>query len=769
MANLTEQQIEDIKAHMLHQEDALKTKFKAKDTEFINITVLHNEVEDYEKRGYSVVSQMKRKTKMALKKDTGTQFEDDIWCMFYKLGFRILNADENLRIQWGPNKEDKQQLDIVAVGEDAIFVVECKATSSSKTGSFKKDLNAMEQYKNGVTEVLKSIYGKNKRVKFIFATRNYNFQGAGEDIQRMKQNGIFHLNDDSYKYINNLIVSYKTAVAYQFHALLFKDELINDNKIVIPALKGEMGGKTYYLFSIEPSKLLKVGFVLHRTRVNDSMAPTYQRLLVPSRLDGITRFINSGGYFPNSIIINFGTEDSGLDVHFTPTQGKTDSTAQFGFLYIPNAYGFAHIIDGQHRVYGYANSDHKDDSTIPVVAFENMLSEEQLKIFMDINENQKAVSKNLRIDLQQDLLWKSKNLNSRMVALRSSIIKYLSVNSHFLLYNMISVGEDAAKLSSSPFDTALKRSKLLPKATTTQWSDNTETCIYNLNETDTDKAMIESRKRVATFIDGAYRIVSNLLSDDKKEDFIFCNRGTFALIALFGSLNEHLLSLGEYNSDASIPERLSKLKPYLETLAEGLFNISDEESANLKGALGSGADPFWLHSFQNMVYKKFNDYCPEELKEWQETQDKDIQKEGNDLKVEIRDLLRKAVFVKLENVFGVKWENQVTKYKLECQNKIYSTYGDDDDFDMDNHDWKDWLEISDYKDIISKNFSNEEFTTLFAINVGLAFKTKKDKLAWMSMIEQQKGKKAIAMTRSDLNRLWIIREQLHNFVGDDNV
>ena len=88
---------------------------------------------------------------------------------------------------------------------------------------------------------------------------------------------------------------------------------------------------------------------------------------------------------------------------------------------------------------------------------------------------------------------------------------------------------------------------------------------------------------------------------------------------------------------------------------------------------------------------------------------------------------------------------------------------------MDNHDWKDWLEITDYKDIISKNFANEEFSTLFAINVGLAFKTKKDKLAWLSMIEQQKGKKAIAMTRSDLNRLWIIREQLHNFVGDDNV
>lgn len=769
MANLTEQQLEDIKSHMLHQEEALKTKFKAKNTEYITIKVLHNEVEDYEKKGYSEVSRTSKKTTMNLKKDSGSQFEDDIWCMFYRLGFRVLNADENLRIQWGPNKEDTQQLDVVAVGEDAIFVVECKSTATPKPGNFKKELNGIEQYKNGVADVLKQIYGKKKRVKFIFATRNYRFQEEGEDILRMKQNGIFHLNDNSYNYITNLIRSYKEAVQYQFHALMFKDELINDDKIIIPALKGEMGGRTYYLFSIEPSKLLKVGFVLHRTKVNDSMAPTYQRLLVPSRLKGITKFINDGGYFPNSIIINFGVEDNGLDLHFTSTPVRTDSNAEFGFLYIPNAYGFAHIIDGQHRVYGYANSDHKDDNTIPVVAFENMLSEEQLKIFMDINENQKAVSKNLRIDLEQDLLWDAKRPDSRMKALRSSIIKELSGSSNHILYNLISIGEDPAKLSSAPFNNALQRSGLIPKANASQWTGNTDTCIYNINECDTEKAMRDSRKRITQFIDGAYNLIYDFLDEEKRNDFLLTNRGTFAFITLIGSLHTHLMKSDEFSFDSSINIRLDKLRPYLETLANALNNISDEESANLKGALGSGADPFWLHSFQNMVYKKFNDYCPDELKEWQETQDKDVQKEGNDLKVEIRELLKKSVFDKLKYVFGVKWENQVTKYKLECQNKIYSAYGDDDDFDMDNHDWKDWLEITDYKDIISKNFANEEFSTLFSINVGLAFKTKKDKLAWLSMVEQQKGKKAIAMTRSDLNRLWIIREQLHNFVGDDNV
>ena len=106
-----------------------------------------------------------------------------------------------------------------------------------------------------------------------------------------------------------------------------------------------------------------------------------------------------------------------------------DSNAQLGILSIPNAYGIAYIIDGQHRLYGYAGSDYKRTNTIPVVAFENMESREQLQIFMDINENQKAVSKNLRLDLEEDINWESLQVDSRLKALRSSIIKALAADS----------------------------------------------------------------------------------------------------------------------------------------------------------------------------------------------------------------------------------------------------------------------------------------------------------------------------------------------------
>ena len=762
MVHLSELQVEIIKSHMMHNEDTLKIKFKAKNTEFDTISRPHNEVEDYEKIGYSVVRSSARKTTMTRKKDHGVQFEDDIWCLFYKLGFRILNGDEKLVVQWGPNKEDTQQLDVVAVGDDAIFVVECKAAQISANHSFKTELNKMEQYMAGVADALQQIYGMDKRVKFIFASRNYRVND--EDLARMANTGIFHLNDNSYNYINNLIKSYKESVIYQFYGLMFKDELINDEAIKIPVLKGKMGERDYYIFSIEPSTLLKIGFVLHRTRVNDSMAPTYQRLLVPSRLKGITKFIDGGGFFPNSIIINFSAANDNLKVKFTPIKAEKDSLSEFGFLLIPNAYGIAYIIDGQHRVYGYAQSQHKEDSTIPVVAFEGMESEEQLKIFMEINENQKAVSPSLRLDLEEDLYWKSARLDSRMKALRSSCIKALAANSNYVLYNKISVGEDPSLLAFKPFDTALGRSGLIPKATSTQWTGDTDVCIYNTNETDIDKAMKDSRTRITKFIDGGYAIADSIMTEEVKQDYLFSNRATFAFIALLGSLHSYLIKINVINPLSSISDRIAAISPYIQHLANSLNNLSDEDNRIIKGVLGQGADTFWLRSYQNIINKQFPEYAPEELIEWKETQDQSLQQEGAERKADIRRQLRILLFARLEMVYGKKWLNNVAILKNAVEGRIIKEYGDNDEFNMSEYDWKDYLEVSEYRDVIEKNFSYQEFEEVFAINIGLAFKSKKDKLGWMALISEPKGKKTSALTRSDLNRLELINAHLANFI-----
>ena len=150
---------------------------------------------------------------------------------------------------------------------------------------------------------------------------------------------------------------------------------------------------------------------------------------------------------------------------------------------ITNAYAIAYIIDGQHRLYGYANSQYKDSNTIPVVAFDGLDSIEQLQLFMDINENQKAVSANLRLDLEEDLYWDSPVAASRLKALRSSIIKQIAYSQNGPLYNKISVGEERSILSFKPFSTALLKSGLLPIARGNKYDESSIlSAMYDVNK-----------------------------------------------------------------------------------------------------------------------------------------------------------------------------------------------------------------------------------------------------------------------------------------------
>lgn len=88
-------------------------------------------------------------------------------------------------LPWSRESSDHQQIDVLAVGEDAIFVVECKAAESTRNANFKKDIDHIEQTKEGIVKSLKELFGSDKKVKFVFATRNYRFSETSEDLCRL--------------------------------------------------------------------------------------------------------------------------------------------------------------------------------------------------------------------------------------------------------------------------------------------------------------------------------------------------------------------------------------------------------------------------------------------------------------------------------------------------------------------------------------------------------------------------------------------------------
>lgn len=763
MAYINQIKVDQINSKLCDDESQLKKIYKAKRSSFLSISVTHSLVDDYLKEGWEEERQNAYKTILRKPKSHSQQFEDDIWCQFYELGYRTLNYDENFHLPFSNNDEDTKQIDVIAIDKETVFLIECKSSEKIKSfQSFREVFDALEHKIAGFRKVSEQAFGKGKKLKYIFATRNLRIDNDSPDLVRLQRTGAFYFNDNTYNYINSLIKSYKGIAIYQFLGLIFKNELINSQRIEIPALEGDMGGKKYYMFSIEPSLLLKMGYVLHRTKANESEFPTYQRLLIPSRLSGITKYIDKGGYFPNSIILNFSATKH--RIQFEPSSRSSDSSSRFGMLKIPNAYGIAYIIDGQHRVYGYANSNYKESNTIPVVAFNNLTTIEQLEIFMDINQNQKAVSPSLRYDLEEDLFWDSDRADSRLKALRSSIIKGLANSTSSSLYNRISIGEDSAMLPFKPFYTALAKSGLLPNAKGNQYDENYIGAVYNTNNHNHEREMERAKKYLVQLLIISYNYVQDNYPEifDRQPSFIISPRGTFAYIGLIGSLNSYLVAKSQINLSIPPKERFSLLEKYIKVLLDRLSKMTKEEEEAQFVMFGSGADTKWLRHFQSIVNEKFKDFNPLELIDWKERQDEELQQEARKLSVSIEKKLKLLVLDKIQMLYGEHWELEINSIKRDCQERAEKEMEKNykEGLKRKKIEWTEMLTIMDYKSIIEKYWTktpeleNEAkkfitFEKCLAIDCGYGFNSKSEKLKWISIFNTYRNQIAHEGTKDD--------------------
>ncbi len=257
-------------------------------------------------------------------------FEDRVWSLFAQMGFMFLNRDRYLHLPYDKhNLSLTQQIDVLAKDNETILLIECKSAISNKRGDFKKELEAMRGKMDGLRKSIQALFPYSKyKFKFLLATKNYSM--SEEDKGRLKSIGGIHFNEEIIDYFYQLLSQLGTASKYQLLGNIFEGQEIPEMENRVPAVEGTMGGHKYYAFSLEPEKLLKIGYVLHRNKANIEMMPTYQRLIKKSRLKSVHEFIENGGYFPNSIVINIDNNKS----RFERANTQVDSTlSKVGVLY----------------------------------------------------------------------------------------------------------------------------------------------------------------------------------------------------------------------------------------------------------------------------------------------------------------------------------------------------------------------------------------------------------------------------------------------------
>jgi DNA sulfur modification protein DndB len=376
-------------------EKDLKRAASKRRKDYFEESVPHDQVETYERDGWRAIRKNKKKTKMRKSKSPDVSFEDQVWMVFYNLGFSYMNKERKCKFKF--NSYTKQ-IDVLARDEGNIFVVECK---SSESGGVINAKGVLEEYvgkREDIQKALQSEWGRGcGRINLVVVISSLDKRKEDEDyVKEKRDSNIFLWSRKEMGYLENLIRQVGSTAKYQLYAVIFGGKKQKSLKKDYLSLRCKIGGSTCYSFLMPAKELLSYAYVHHRKLTGISEASqAYQRMLNSAKLKEIANFVdNEEGFFPNSIIVNF-TER----LHWNHKLSKGD--VAIGTVTLPEYYGCAWIIDGQHRLYGVASA--KKDITVPILAFECIDQKDQANLFVDINEKQKKVPPDLLWDLYSDI------------------------------------------------------------------------------------------------------------------------------------------------------------------------------------------------------------------------------------------------------------------------------------------------------------------------------------------------------------------------------
>lgn len=700
-------------------------------------------LEELEEEGWEYVKDYadSKFVKVRKEKPFYERFEDQIWLLFFQMGFKHLNRDANFKMNYDFNNPDfTQQIDVFAADDETILIVECKSSEDLNEVQFKKDIEKLHGQMEGLRKcALKQYPGR--KVKFIWATHNCIM--SAKDIKRLQEWDIIFFSDSTIQYYSELVKHLGTCSRYQLLGNLLANTEIKKMQNKVLAIKGKMGGHEYYEFSIEPEKLLKIGYVLHRNEANKNMMPTYQRIIKRKRLKEVQSFINDGGYFPNSIIISI--DSGGRKLQFDESHTKLDdSISKIGVLHLPKRYHSAYIIDGQHRLYGYSDSEYANTNSIPIVAFVDLDRSEQLKLFMDINENQKSVSKTLRITLNSDMLWDSPNQNERRDAIRFKIAQMCGEEQSSPLLGRVVIGEDEKNnikcITIQAIQLALQKCSFF-----STFAKNNTIATNGSFDVGDNQATID---RFYPFLEGCFKTVKNECETEwslGEQGILTINRGIQGIIRIINDVVNLLIAQNKlFPLTQDIDDIINEVEYYMSPLLNHINKLTEEQRIELKSFYGGGAENKYLHYFQKVIHDSLTDFNPEGLEEYIENTTKEYNATSKEYIYAIEEKLKDVIAESLQEYYGDKWLIKglpKTTYKeaeKAASDKNYELLSNDEESDIEP--W-DCISLSDCKDIVvySRNWS-EIFESIITRPEDLILSTKEQKTEWINTISKEQNK-----------------------------
>jgi DNA sulfur modification protein DndB len=707
-------------------------EFKRRRDEFVYMKVPAGGESPYLADGWTISKKLKRQIRLARAKSLDRRFEDRVWRLFYRMGYQDLNKGHEFKIRYkaADGSYREKQVDIFAKDAETVIVGECKCCDDYKPRQLSKDIAEFVGLRKQFADAIRAHYGREYKPKILWFFFTDKILWSSADGEKAITEQFKVMKEREIDYFSQLSEHLGRATRYQFLAEYLGGQKIPELKgIKVPAIRGKLGGKTFYSFVSTPEELLKICFVNHRTLADPLALPTYQRLVKRSRLKAIGEFIEKGGYFPTNILINFDEKR-----RFDKRANDENADVQFGDLHLPDKYKSAWIVDGQHRLYGYSIIDPKfSKQNVAVIAFEELKREDEANLFVTINHEQKSVPRTLLDELDADLKWGSTVPSERLASMAARIVQALAEAVGGPLFRRIIAqgmkGDDAVCLTMPEIKGGIVRSHLIGSLALKR-----KMLVSGPLSSDNDARTVKrATQSINLFLD-QLRLANAERWDSGRPGGFCVNVGMRAMFLLFYSAIKHVESKQKnFDPNNATPQEISyEVTDVVRPLINFLHSVPDAEYLErFAGKYGSGGPPEYFYELSQIIWEHDKSFSPEGLQEYIASKDEVRIKEAESTIKFIENRITEIVIDYFKKIHGANYWNYIGTKEMRV--KAYERQ--QEETPEKQLEIEAYLDFIDKKKIVEKNENWTVFKVYFDIPL-LKEKGFAKNLKWMDKLNE---------------------------------
>lgn len=636
---------------LLHDQKALSAELRIRRRNYDEKTVHPADVEEEAKSGWVVARPGKRTTRLKRSKTHDKWLEDRVWALFMQMGYPVMNG-KNFKVTFARNDKSvgRKQVDVYAEDAETVLVIECKSKESRGRRTLQKDLQetiSLQQYFRKA--INQRFEGRTKpKVVWIYATNNILW--SQQDLERAEDGDIRIVTENEFQYFETFVKHMGPAGRYQILGEFLKGQKVQGlADIKLPAIRGKVGGETFYSFVVSPKHLLKIAFINHQALNHPDGKPAYQRMVSSKRIKEIGTFIESGGFFPTNILVNF-TDVPRFDL--ISNKDNSDPNLKFGWITLPAKYRSAWIIDGQHRLYGFSHLDSKyQDQSLFVLAFEKMAIQKEADLFITINHKQKSVPQSLLVSLLADLRFGDSDPSSALSALAAAIVRALNTDKSSPLLRRFSLHgvppEPSQNLTISEIVKGLKVSGLIGKLTG-------KIIVPGPLSDKTDDLTVKRAVQVLASYFDALLNANPARWEAGRDAYIAVNPGIRAHLRVIGEVVSYLTHKKSLDFALLKPEDFSNhIVTFCAPIFEFVRDASDEDvKSRFARRFGEGGVKEYAYHLMQILTSAHADFGTEEFQRWVDQSNSARIDEVNQFLMKLAERLTNYVIETLKKVHG---------------------------------------------------------------------------------------------------------------------